>query len=138
MNARLTQRIPAAGQAMLLLPSRSISAIAATLIALAVAGGCRSLAELAPPVEPHWAAEPGSKIAALERGREIYITTCASCHQVMAIGDLSLEKWQAVLPEMVEESSLDAGRSADLKAYVLAARQWLEATRPGDEDSTRR
>ena len=103
-----------------------LAAIVGTLlVALCVPIGCVSTAAMAPPVGPELLAVTEthqSDAAALQRGRRIYLTKCTACHNVEPIGDYSAQEWLALLPEMVEETKLDATEAADLEAYLLTAR----------------
>lgn len=95
--------------------------------------GCRSLEQLAPPVEVtvlQATDKQALDIEAMQRGRQIYITNCAKCHVVEAIGDYTMDEWRQLLPEMAEESKLDEQRAADVRAYVLSTRQVLQLTSP--------
>lgn len=92
--------------------------------------GCMSLEQMAPPVEGPVAAigqERGQSIGALARGRLLFITTCAKCHNVEPIARYSLEEWEQILPEMSNESKLNPQERQELRAYVLSAHQALEA-----------
>jgi len=92
--------------------------LATVLIVMGVIAGCRSLSELAPPVDSAAGASVGGGVEPLRRGRRIYITTCAKCHAVTAVDDYTRIKWREILPEMIEESNLDATEAADVTAYI--------------------
>ena len=97
--------------------------VLALLGAVAIVVGCVSTVEMAPPVGPQMlAAAPGTDVAALQRGRGIYLTACARCHNIEPIGRYSQQQWRALLPEMIAESKLDAQQAADVEAYLLSAR----------------
>ena len=111
------------------IPLRLRCVLAATvvtlLVGLCVSIGCVSNAAMAPPVGPELLAVARvhkADDAALQRGRRIYLTKCATCHNVEPIGDYSAEEWLALLPEMVEETRLNASEAADLEAYILTTR----------------
>ena len=54
-------------------------------------------------------------------GREIYITKCAKCHSVEPVTRYPLAQWEhEILPEMNEETNLNAEEAAAVRAYVLA------------------
>ncbi len=103
------------------------------LALLAFVVGCRSLEELAPPVEVtvlQATDQQALDIEAMQRGRQIYITNCAKCHVVEAVGDYTMDQWRQLLPEMAKESKLDEQRAADVRVYVLTTRQVLQLTSP--------
>lgn len=92
------------------------------LLMAALAGGsCMSLEQMAPPVESlPMQARTGSS-ALLVHGRDIYITKCARCHSVEPVHKYPRHQWeQDILPEMIEETNLDAAESAALRAYVFS------------------
>ena len=60
-------------------------------------------------------------LSQLLHGREIYITKCAKCHSVEPVTKYPLAQWEYdILPEMNEETNLDAEEAAAVRAYVLA------------------
>lgn len=99
--------------------------VVAALLGLA---GCLSLEEMAPPVDQQvLGAAGGADIAALERGRKIYLGKCIKCHSVEPIGNYSLSQWHEIIPEMSDETNLTPAEQADLRAYVLAAHATLSS-----------
>lgn len=84
------------------------------LTCLAVIGlvGCATMDinVIAPPV-----AEASSQLA---RGRTIYVTKCTKCHSPEPVAKYSLTEWQTIMPEMVEETKLNAADAAAVTAYV--------------------
>lgn len=105
--------------------------------ALALAGllvSCRTLEQLAPPVGATVAAvgaRQGAAEVSLQRGREIYIGQCVHCHAAEPIDGYTLEKWRdKILPDMAAKTKLNAQQTADVTAYVLAARQVAQELGP--------
>jgi mono/diheme cytochrome c family protein len=94
--------------------------------------GCLSLEQMAPPIDEAFLrtspAESG-RVQALRRGRDLYLGVCAKCHTVEPIGKYSVDKWREILPEMAEESKLNAGQYEDVKTYIFAARLYLDTPR---------
>lgn len=84
------------------------------LICLAVIGlgSCATMDinVIAPPV-----AEASPQLA---RGRFIYVTKCTKCHSPEPVAKYSLTEWQKIMPEMVEETKLNAADAAAVTAYV--------------------
>lgn len=89
--------------------------------------GCMSLEQMAPPVETLTTSSHSPDV--LSRGRRLYITACAKCHNVEPIGRYSADRWREILPEMAEESNLGPSQLADLQAYVLEAHRSIAAAK---------
>lgn len=64
-----------------------------------------------------------SSNSTLARGRDIYITKCAKCHSPEPVARYSKTRWHEIMPEMVEETNLNAEDAAAVMAYVLAIAQ---------------
>lgn len=110
--------------------------LAPALLALACLAttSCRSNEQIAPPVRPamveHFSAG-GLDVAALSRGRNLYLTACAKCHVAEPIDEFSAARWRdKILPDMTRKAKLDPQETKELTAYVLAARETLERTAP--------
>ena len=82
------------------------------VLCLAVVSGCATMDinVIAPPVVN------GS--SPLARGRVIYVTKCAKCHAPEPVRNYTLSEWHKIMPEMVEETNLNAADAADVMAYV--------------------
>ncbi|MEZ5302389.1 MAG: hypothetical protein R3F11_17410 [Verrucomicrobiales bacterium] len=90
-----------------------------TLIGLAAAlavSGCVTVDQLAPPTS----ALPGAGGGNLALGRQIYVTKCAKCHAVEPVKKYSRAEWAEIMPEMAEETKLNAAETAAVTAYVEA------------------
>jgi mono/diheme cytochrome c family protein len=46
---------------------------------------------------------PGTTVADLDRGRSLYVQTCAGCHALKAPGTLPPEQWKGEVDEMREK-----------------------------------
>ena len=117
------------GRCMLARDRRSAAAVLVSALLAFV--GCMSIEQMAPPVDSLLAAagQPeGHDLAALQRGREVYLTTCVSCHAPEPIGRHSAARWREILPKMAEEAHLAGRRYDDVQAYVLTARAYIERT----------
>jgi hypothetical protein len=64
----------------------------------------------------------GASEQAVRHGRELLVTSCRYCHVPVAPEAISVERWRAVLPRMIEKAQLGPVDEADIRAYVLAAR----------------
>ena len=82
--------------------------------------GCRSLTQIAPPADEHLASKSNTPLAALQRGRDLYLTKCAACHVAEPVHDYSAAQWATILPAMNEEAKFNAAQAADVKAYIDA------------------
>lgn len=84
--------------------------------------GCVTLDELAPPVATVMpVARTGVSAGDLALGRQIYLTTCAKCHAVEPVRGYSEAEWRDILPEMEDESHLDADERRAVRAYIYSA-----------------
>jgi mono/diheme cytochrome c family protein len=85
-------------------------------------GACVSLEQAAPPVNTlAQSTSAGAKSGQLALGREIYITRCAKCHSVEPVRKYPRDQWEReIIPEMAEETNLNASETEAVRAYVLA------------------
>lgn len=60
-------------------------------------------------------------LAALARGRALYVTECAACHRLFPPGDYSPQEWTRIIGRMAPRASLDGQQAADLERYLSAA-----------------
>lgn len=89
--------------------------------------GCLTVEQMAPTVGPKFSsiAMSGTTRAALERGREVYLSDCARCHSIEPIDRYSTARWRSVIERMAPLSKLDESGTASLQAYILAAHKVL-------------
>lgn len=88
------------------------------LVITAAITGCKSLSQIAPPVDDRLVMTSGAAVQTLERGRSIYLTPCTACHVAEPIHDYSRQAWAKILPEMAKASKLDPQQAADVRAYI--------------------
>lgn len=101
---------------------RSIASILMPAL-VALAAGCVSLEDAAPPVAaPLLLASPGASRSELESGRRLYLGECARCHAVEPIRDYGTEAWRAILADMAARTALTPEEERAVTAYVLGAR----------------
>ncbi len=81
---------------------------------------CVSLEQAAPPVAMLGLPLNGSKVIAIARRREIYITRCAKCHSVEPVKSYTPAEWKKIMPVMVEKTKLSPEDDVDVRAYVTA------------------
>jgi cytochrome c len=80
--------------------------------------GCLDATKIAPQVS---SLNIIDNMEALERGRNIYLTTCTKCHNALRITRYSQQQWRdEILPSMSEESSLTSKEQMELTLYVNA------------------
>lgn len=57
-------------------------------------------------------------LALVERGRELLVGECATCHEPVHPFDCSLAVWHEVMPRMLRKSELPPGEGRCVLAYV--------------------
>ncbi len=89
---------------------------------------CLTVEQMAPPVTTEFSRSGANvvSLAALERGREVYISDCTRCHSVEPINRYSVDRWRSIIDRMGPESKLDESRTDALRNYILAAHKVLE------------
>jgi mono/diheme cytochrome c family protein len=93
---------------------------------LAALAGCAAIRWDPPPaITPEIlaaGAAQGLDNAAVQRGHDVYATSCAECHAAVDPRSRTDAKWAKVLPEMDRKADLDPEQSADVRAYISAVR----------------
>ncbi|MBL4699649.1 MAG: hypothetical protein JKX85_00185 [Phycisphaeraceae bacterium] len=64
-------------------------------------------------------------LSTLDRGRQLYLTKCSSCHRAYPIGKYSTSQWQEILHEMSMNAKFNLQQEKDVTLYVLSLRQLL-------------
>lgn len=83
-------------------------------------GGCYTLEQAVPPVAS-LVRPAGQETLILDRGREIYLTSCAKCHSPVPVRSHTAERWDArIIPKMAGLTKLNAEDTSALRSYVLA------------------
>jgi cytochrome c len=62
---------------------------------------------------------PGTTLADLHRGRELYIARCSSCHQPVAPGSIAARDWPGHVREMQERANLEPGPAELVVRYLV-------------------
>jgi mono/diheme cytochrome c family protein len=65
--------------------------------------------------------------ALLERGRSIFAESCGECHDHPDLSAIALKEWPSILEAMSDKADLDAAKAAELKTFVLAAAEAMNA-----------
>ena len=79
---------------------------------------------MAPPVNPRFrtvAAEQGLNAGDLERGRHLYLTDCARCHNIEPVDRYTLEQWEELMPRMAKLTRLSEADARAVRTYVRTA-----------------
>lgn len=89
--------------------------------------GCLTVEQMAPRVESVLvtANTSNESLAALEEGRNIYITDCARCHSVERVNRYTVAQWEKIVERMAPESKLDAAEKDALRSYLMAAHKYM-------------
>ena len=58
---------------------------------------------------------------ALASGRALFVSRCAHCHSLPAVGAETAEEWPAIVARMSKRSGLKGEQSKSVLAYILAA-----------------
>lgn len=107
---------------------RRLAIMAISVAAMHAIAGCKSLTQLAPPVNPAVVSageKRGASNDTLAEGRRLYVTKCAACHTPEPVDGHTPEQWAGILPRMGKEAKLTPEQLAAVHAYVLAARDTL-------------
>lgn len=102
-------------------PSTRRQALFGLGLCVLLVGGCVSLEQAAPSVTPAMVGK-GVDQATLEAGRRIMLTSCVKCHTLEPLEKYSRDEWLESLVDMSKRAKLSQEKSAQLQAYVLAAR----------------
>lgn len=79
---------------------------------------------VAPPVTPELVKISKVPVSRIERGYVIHQAKCAKCHPFENPANYSVvELTEDIMPEMGPKSKISDAESADVLAYLLAARQ---------------
>lgn len=113
-------------------------ALAASAVCLAGVAACSAAA--VPPVasaDARWASErwPGTTVAELSRGRDVFVSRCSACHALPRPEVKSPDEWATVLDEMAARAKLTTvDRDLTLR-YLSATSQRLRAAAPTTQGS---
>jgi mono/diheme cytochrome c family protein len=93
-------------------------------MAVAALAGCGAFVPRVTPelVAVAQARDPSLDAGTLERGREIFVTKCASCHGLPDPLDYSDAEWPRWMQKMTRKAKLTEGQPATALSYVLTAR----------------
>ena len=91
------------------------------IAALVFLAGCVALETLAPPVTPTMASTARIPASDLDRGRQIYVRQCATCHAIDPVNKYSGARWREIIDDMADEAKLTSEEKSRVLAYVLAA-----------------
>jgi len=89
---------------------------------LLVVVGCATTEDLAPLIDAKTIELAGAHeidMNRLQRGRTLYITSCAQCHRPEPVVRYGLEQWRGILPRMSMFARLTPDDAAALRSYVV-------------------
>lgn len=95
----------------------SLAVAAALLLGCAVAPLPSPTAADAEWAEARW---PGHDLAALDRGRDLFVRKCAACHSLPAPAAVPADRWPAVIEDMGREARLGAAEREAILRFLLA------------------
>jgi mono/diheme cytochrome c family protein len=72
---------------------------------------------------------PGTTVADLQRGRELYVNHCSSCHTLYRPQDLPADKWRTLVGEMQVRAKLAPEQAETISRYLVAAAEAPPAPR---------
>lgn len=94
--------------------------------ALALAAGCVMVPSAPPrPVDDLLLAaalKRGSDEATIRRGHDLFVTKCGRCHSPVDPAGYDEIDWDDIMPRMARKAGVDKAGAADIRAYMLAAR----------------
>lgn len=64
---------------------------------------------------------PGLTLEELNRGRQLYISKCASCHTLFLPADRAPAQWPGLVEQMSERASLTLQSRAAIERYLTTA-----------------
>jgi len=75
------------------------------------------------PNDARWASErwPGTTVADLSRGQDIFVARCSSCHALPRPGNKSPDEWAGVLDEMGAKAKLSTTDQDLVLRYLSTA-----------------
>ena len=59
-------------------------------------------------------------VESLSLGRNVYINKCTKCHNALRITRYSQERWDEILPEMIEKTNLSVNEANSVTSYIQA------------------
>jgi len=68
------------------------------------------------------AAKSGKRLAALQRGHEVFMLKCGECHYYMMPEKVDLMDWEDSMPKMIRHAGLGRAEEQAVLDYVVAVR----------------
>jgi len=98
--------------------------LGAALACGAAISGCAGGRATIPTADDLYAAgaiPTGINVAAVRKGRTVFVTECGSCHRLYLPSEYTPEEWLDIAGRMSMRASLGAEQEEDLKSYLTAA-----------------
>ncbi len=93
-------------------------------VCLFLLSGCQTSPQSAfPTAQAVVGVSQGADVLTLERGREIYTTSCTECHVARPVANYSVAQWRHYIGIMAPRAGLAPRDRAALEAYLVAASQ---------------
>ena len=95
---------------------------ATAIMVFLVVVGCATTEDLAPLVDATTIELAGAHeldMSRLQRGRTLYITSCAQCHRPEPVVRYAQDQWREIIPRMSTYARLTPDDSAALRSYVV-------------------
>jgi cytochrome c5 len=72
---------------------------------------------------------PGTTVAELNQGRQIYLSKCSSCHQPVQPGSIAPKEWPQHIDEMKTRSKLDDREVRLIERYLVTMSEQKRSAR---------
>lgn len=98
------------------------------LVMLAISSGVILFSECTPKKATTGAMSAEAKVsevkknyteAQMEEGKTLWQGACGKCHKLYNPEDITVEKWENVLPRMAKRSKFDDEQTGKVRAYLL-------------------
>jgi cytochrome c5 len=89
------------------------------LMVVALAG-CAIQQDLPPVPDEAMVKASGTSAVTLQRGRAVYVSDCARCHEAKMPDDITVEDWHVILPGMAWNAGISEADEDAVEAYIKA------------------
>ncbi|MEP4933270.1 c-type cytochrome [Haloferula sp.] len=84
--------------------------------------GCSTQSDQPPVPDVAMSEASKSSMEVLQRGRAVYVSECARCHEAMMPQDVSEDEWHVILPGMAWNSGISSADEEAVEAYIRAVK----------------
>ncbi len=96
----------------------SLVGVALVFSAVLVLAGCETGGAEAAAAKAASLGRPGD--SQIIEGHRLYVGRCTACHSPEPVLDYTLAEWRELMPEMADESKMNAAQERAVMAYVEA------------------